>query len=334
MPESTSRSSKRGPSSSANPLSFLSPPGEVYDWRLVVAYEAATASGLLSGLPATPGQLAERLSLDERAVRILLEDLAVWNVVEPGSDGSYRPGASAPGPVEAAMLRQHAVVIRQWSEQLEPRLHGPAQRAARTITPAQPEIVFGFLAVNARHLAPAVVDACLTRFPGARRVLDLGGAHGEYSLEFTRRGLRATVQDLPHVIDMHESRLTEAGIDVFAGDFFQLLPAETFDLVFCAGVAPTYDAERNLEMYRRSASIIAPDGGLAVLTFLRGRNPVTPILATQMLLVSDGGDTHSEEEYRRWLERAAYASVDVLDLEDRPHSLLLAATSGTATTIE
>lgn len=310
-------------------LSFLAPLGEVCDWRLAVAFEAASAAGLLSEVPASPRELAARLSLDERAVRIVLEELAIWNVVEADADGRYGPGSAMPGTDEAAVLRHHAFVIGQWSEQLGRRLRGDTE-VARTVSPAQPDIVFGFLAVNARNLAPATVDACLARFPEAQRVLDLSGAHGEYSLEFARRGLHATVQDLPHVIAMHQARLAQAGIDVFAGDFFEAVPDGPFDLVFCAGVALTYDAERNLALYRRCAPLATPCGGLAVLTFLRGRHPVAPIVATQMLVVSDGGDTHTEEDYRRWLERAGYSSIDVLDLEDRPQSLLLAAPSGSA----
>lgn len=305
-------------------LSFLARPGEVCDWRMVLAYGAATERGLLAALPATPGELAARLSLDEHAVRVLIEELAAWDIVEADDADHYALGAAAPTLDQAAMLRQHAWVIRHWSTQLDDRLQGITRAPGRHAVPARPEILFDFLAANARRSAPAVVDACLTRFPRAKRVLDLGGAHGEHALEFVRRGLHATVQDLPDVIELHGARLAQAGIDRFAGDFFERLPEGPFDLVFCAGVAPTYDPERNRALYRQIRPVLAPDGGLAIVTFLRARNPVAPIFAVQMLVISDGGDTHSEEDYRRWLDEAGYHSVDVVDFENRPQSLLLA----------
>ena len=49
-------------------FSFLAPPGEVADWRLVVAFDAAAEVGLFEELPATPTKAAARLGLDERAL--------------------------------------------------------------------------------------------------------------------------------------------------------------------------------------------------------------------------------------------------------------------------
>lgn len=46
-----------------------------------------------------------------------------------------------------------------------------------------------------------MLDVCLEHFPHAQQVLDLGGGHGEHSLELARRGLRATMQDRPEVIE-------------------------------------------------------------------------------------------------------------------------------------
>jgi len=74
--------------SNRDELSFLAPPGEVADWRLVAAFDAAAEVGLFEELPATPKEAVTRLGLDERAVRILLGALSVWGVVEE-FDGSY-----------------------------------------------------------------------------------------------------------------------------------------------------------------------------------------------------------------------------------------------------
>lgn len=306
-------------------LSFLAPPGSLCDWRMVLAYEAAVESGILAALPATSAELAAKLRLEEPALRALLGGLAVWGMVELDEHGRYADGAGASGSQDA-VLRQHAVVIRRWATLLGDRLADRAATSDPTSSRARPEVFLDFLAANARRLTPAVLELCLGRFPRSQRVLDLGGGHGEYALELARRGLRPVLQDLPDVIEVADrgDRLSGAGVELFPGDFFATLPPGPFDLVLCAGVAHTFDGRRNLDLYRRLRAIMAPGGGLAILTFLRGRNPVASIFALQMLVATEGGDTHGEEDYQRWLDEAGYGALEVHDLEGRPQTVVLA----------
>ncbi len=305
-------------------LSFLAPPGEVADWRLVIAFDAAVEAGLFEKLPATPGEVATRLGLDERAVRILLGALSVWGVVEE-IDGSYsiRPDR-LPDRGEAAILRHHAQVLRTWSTQLGDRLRGIPPPSS-SMPPERRRRWLEALAQGARNKAPLVVEACLRRFPDARRVLDLGGGHGEYARAFARRDLDVTLQDLEPTIELlRGSGLSSSGVELFAGDFFETLPDARFDLVLCAGVTHIYDGERNRLLYRRLASIIAPDGGLAIVTLLPERDPRASIFAVQMLAVTAGGNAHRESDYREWLKAEGYREPEILRLGDNPNHLLLA----------
>lgn len=136
-----------------------------------------------------------------------------------------------------------------------------------------------------------------------------------------------TLQDRAAVIELaqRDERLTGAGVAMFAGDFFEVLPDEPFDLVFCAGVAYTYGAERDVELYTAVKPLIRDGGLLAVHTFLRGHDPLSAVFAVQMLCAAPGADTHGENDHRRWFRRADYAVVDVVHLDRRPESLLLAS---------
>jgi SAM-dependent methyltransferase len=305
---------------------FLAPPGEVADWRLVVLVDAAAGAGVLDALPGTPEGLAAPLGLDAHGLRVVLDALVAWGVVERRGDGAYAVGPHAPGPGRLPGLRHHARAIGAWSGQIDDRLRGAGGSPARQ-APPDPELFIDALGAQARLTAPALVERCLARFPGAETVLDLGGGHGEYSLEFARRGLRATLQDLPTMIDIvaRRGRLAEAGVDLYAGSFFESVPQGPFDLAFCTGITHTFDGDHNLDLFRRLRPVVSPRGGVAVTTFLRHRHPLADVFAVQMLVNGHGGDTHTEDEYRTWLAAAGFRVDDApVDLPDRPQSVLFA----------
>ena len=306
-------------------LSFLTPPGEIADWRMIVLVDAVVSCGALAALPGTAADVAARLDLDGHGLRVALDALAAWGVVEAGPDNTYVPGPRAPSADQELTVRHHARALRSWASSLPARLTGePVQFPTK---PTDPELLLDALAVNARTAAPDIVDACLARFPDARRVIDLGGAHGEYALEFARRGLEATLQDMPIMVDIvaRRGRLAEAGVELFAGSFFDVVAPGPFDLAFCCGINHTFDGEHNRALFGRLRPVIVPGGGVAVVSFVRGRYPVGDIFAAQMLSIGNGGDTHGEDEYRAWLAASGFRMDDrPVDVAGRPLSVLFA----------
>jgi SAM-dependent methyltransferase len=288
-----------------NDLTFLAPPGAVADWRLVLLCDAAIAAGVFDKLPGTAEEVAGRAGLAPEALRVVLDALVTLEVVQKGADGSYSLGPAAPEPAAMPSVRHHARAMRRWATGIEAQLRGQATSAEIT----DPETFHDALSRNAQKVAPEVVDVVLQRFPDARSVVDLGGLHGEYSLEFTRRGLKATMQDMPAMIDVarRRGRLEAAGVELYEGSFFESVPDGPFDLAFCSGITHTFGPEQNLTLYRNLRRIVAPGGGVAVVTFLRGRDPMSALFAVQMLLNDNGGDTHTEDEYRAWLAEAGFA---------------------------
>ncbi len=307
--------------------SFLAPPDQVADWRLVVLLDAVADAGVLDRLPGRGENLARELDLDPHGLRVLLNALIAWGVVTRDDDGHYARGPQAPDASVTATLRHHARALRKWAVAAGDGLRGSS--SADDPPPiAQPEVFLDALAATARRSAASLVNACLARFPGARSVLDLGGCHGEYAMEFARRGLRATMHDRAAMVDIVRARgqLAAAGVDLYAGDFFSDVPTGPFDLLFCAGITHTFDGDHNQALYRRLRPIVTDGGGIAVATFLRGRHRMGDVFAVQMLLNGNGGDTHAEADYRSWLTAAGFEpDAAVLDLGDRGQSILFAS---------
>lgn len=315
------------PDRSCADLSFLAAPEALADWRMVLAYEAAAHAGVLAALPGTVTEVAARCDVDEGALGIVLGQLAAWGIVANDDHGRCALGAGAPAWPHDAMLVHHAALIRRWAALLGPRLRD--RTATSDEVPARliaTDLGLDLLAVSARRVTRSVVDVCLRRFPDARRVLDLGGGHGEQSLEFAQRGLRVTMQDRPEVIEIghRRGRLRGAGVELFAGDFFTTLPPGPFDLVVCGLTTSMFDGPGNRDLYRRLRPIIAPGGGLAIVSYLRGRDRVATSFAVQMLVMTEGGDAHGEDDYRRWLAEAGYGPLQVHELDDPPQTIVLA----------
>jgi SAM-dependent methyltransferase len=287
---------------------------------------AAIDTGLFDQLPGTVDDLAGRTALRPDALRVVLDALVTLGVLQAAGDDSYALGPAAPEPAAMPSVRHHARALRRWATTIEPVLRGEETPSSSI---SDPEMFHDALARNAQKVAPELVEVCLKRFPDAKTVLDLGGLHGEYSLEFTRRGLKATMQDMPAMIDVarRRGRLGAAGVDLYEGSFFETVPEGPFDLAYCSGITHTFDGEHNLMLFKNLRRVVAPGGGVAVVTFLRGRDPLTALFAVQMLVNDNGGDTHTEAEYRAWLTEAGF-TVDeaVLDLPGQGARSVLFAT--------
>lgn len=294
-------------------LSFLAPPDAVSDWRRVVLFDVASRSGMLAALPATAADVAAQLDLAEEVTAAVLQALTAWGLVRIGTDGRCERGPAVFGGEDGAVLRHHAAALRQWASALEPRLHREEPPAAAT-QPVAAEDFHDALARLARRAAPAVVDVVLGHFPEARTALDLGGLHGEYGLELARRGVHVTMQDVPRMVDVarERGRLADAGVELFAGDFFEDLPDRVFDVVVLTGVTHTYGRGANVRLYQRLRSVLRAGGGLVIGTRLgRPEDAVGHLFAVQMALGGRGGNTHSADDYRAWLGEAGYAVVEV-----------------------
>ena len=295
----------------------------VADWRQALYYGAASDAGILSSLPGTPAEVAAASEADERASRVMLEALEVWDFVSCDADGRFDRGPAWPSHEVGIGLLQQARFIKGTAARLPERMRGEVspmeQRSGRELDQWQ-----AGMAARARTVAPGLVDACLAQVPDAKSVLDLGGGHGEYGMEFARRGLRVVLQDRPAILDFQHRRevWAAAGVELFPGDFFEVLPERRFDLILLAGVTHTFDGEHNRRLYKRLRPLVSDDGALAIVTFLRGTARAR-LFAVQMLVVGNQGDTHGEDEYRAWLDEAGFRA-EVVGVDDLAQSVIIA----------
>ncbi|MGI9538734.1 MAG: methyltransferase, partial [Miltoncostaeaceae bacterium] len=146
-----------------------------------------------------------------------------------------------------------------------------------------------------------------------------------YALPFAASGWDVTVLDLPDAIEVLGDDLAAAGVAALGGDLLAGLPGGPWDAVYVGNVTHLFDAEVARDLVRRAGEAVRPGGTLAVQEVVRGLSTPGHLFAVTMLLSTDGGDTHTEADYRAWMGEAGCPVQRVVELSGGDHHLFLGA---------
>jgi predicted O-methyltransferase YrrM len=154
---------------------------------------------------------------------------------------------------------------------------------------------------------------------GARRLLDVGGGPGTYSIIFARKHpeLRCTVFDLPEVVKIAAEYVAAAGLQdrvtVQAGDYCVNEFGSDYDVAFLSDMLQQEDPDTALMVLEKAYRALRSGGRIVVQAmFLKDDNsgPEWPALHNLMLLlISRHGKALTMAETIRWIERAGFVDV-------------------------
>jgi len=185
---------------------------------------------------------------------------------------------------------------------------------------------------HARGRARAIVQAVGVN--GMRRMLDLGGGSGVYSIAFAQAApdLRSEIIDLPEVTPIALEHVARAGlssrITVRPGDMLTAeLPKQGYDLVLLSSICHMFSPEENRALFARAYEALAPKGRIAIADFIVDPDKASPrsatLFALNMLVATRGGSTYSEPEYESWLKASGFGEVKRVRMPG-PINLILA----------
>ena len=283
------------------------------------------------GGPAQSGEVARSCGADPRAIDRLLNALCALGLMEK-RDGRFvnTPFGEkflVPGrPGYMSGLGHQVNLWESWSTLTE------AVRAGGQVQdkPARREEVEGrraFIAAmhqRAMKIAPGVVAKI--DLSGVRRILDVGGGSGVYSMAFVRAGagLSATVLDLPQVTPLAREYIVAAGLSdrVTAqdADYHQGPFGTGYDLAFLSAILHSNSPQQNQALLARAAAALNPGGRVVVQEFIMDEDRVTPVwgalFALNMLVNTAAGDTFTQAEIGGWLEAAGLVDVRRVDVDE------------------
>lgn len=271
-------------------------------------------------------EAAERVGADPRALDRLLNVLTGLGLVRKDG-GLFRNTEAAQRYLNATSpeflsgLSYTNNVFASWATLTEAVRRGARVRDRGERDPAATHAFIEAMHRRARGGAEALAKAL--DLSGARRMLDVGGGSGVYSMAFCRANpeLEAVILDLPQVTPLTRSYVAGEGLSgrVTAqdGDYHEAGFGQGFDFILFSAVAHINSVEENRALIRRAAKALNPGGRVAVQDFLMDEDRVSPLhgafFALNMLVNTERGDTYTESEVRGWLESAGLTDIERLD---------------------
>ncbi|MEV4017095.1 methyltransferase [Nonomuraea angiospora] len=259
----------------AHRLSIVPPMLDYFGVLVLHALVAAVRTGVFDALrerPSTGAELATRLGLDARSSDLLLRSLAGLGYLRVRG-GRYRLTRASRLWFTTGSPQSLVAGLEFWERTacvIWPRL----ETAVRDGTPAtpfyellesDPELSRSFqawTAALARRQAPAMARAVPVP-RGARRVLDVGGGHGRFSLELLRRHprLHATVLDLPQAL---KATAAHPRLSVRAGSFLDGDLGDGYDIALVFNIVHGLDDTQAATLLGRVAAALNPGGTVVV----------------------------------------------------------------------
>jgi SAM-dependent methyltransferase/DNA-binding CsgD family transcriptional regulator len=277
------------------------------------------------GEGATAAETAQKLGTDPRATEMLLNALvAVGALVKGEAVFGCTAESKALGPARPGLL--HTVHLWDtWATLTECVKSGRAVRSRGPEGFPEARTRAFIAAMHARAQESARETVRLSGIHDAKRMLDVGGGSGAFSIAFAKTcpELRAEILDLGAVVPLAEDYIRAAGLQdrvrVRVGDMRTADFGEGFDLVLLSAVCHMFGEDENRSLIQRCARALVPGGHLVIREFIlqedRAGPPHAALFALNMLVGTEHGNTYTEGEYRNWMEEADLGTITRPDPE-------------------
>lgn len=286
---------------------------------------------------ASAEKIAERFGFDQRALSRVLDCLVTFGLLDKNADvysltdegslfSSLHPESSLP------MLLHMSRLWVSWSDLTEIVAKG----AASETNPQKPmdldsrRAFIGAMHVIGKSLSEDIAGSL--DLGGYRKLLDIGGGSGTYTIAFLKSNprLRAVLFDLKDVIEMARERLSSEGFldraELIAGDFYADELPGGCDLALLSAIIHQNSREQNVELFRKICRALNPGGMLLIRDHIMNEDRTWPpegaMFAVNMLVNTSGGDTYTFPEVERDLTAAGFKNVKRLRSGERMDSIV------------
>ncbi|MGA9072605.1 MAG: methyltransferase [Candidatus Sulfotelmatobacter sp.] len=273
-------------------------------------------------------QIGARIHANARAVAMLLNALVALGLLSKSGDDYKNTVESARFLVQGSKdnhrngLLHTANIWHRWSTLTDAVRTGTRIPVDYDDTPEWTRNFIAGMQRNAKARAPLVVKALGTA--GVRRILDLGGGSGAYSIAFAKACpyVQCEILDIPEVVPLTSEYVSQAGVSaqvsLRAGDMLQDDFSSGYDLIMLNAICHMFSEEQNQDIFRRAHQALARNGRLVVQDFILNPDKTGPqhaaLFSLNMLVATEAGASYSELEYTNWMNAAGFTDVRRIDL--------------------
>jgi predicted O-methyltransferase YrrM len=288
---------------------------------------------LLAVEPRSVNEIAEKTGAQKRALTILLDALSAMGLLIKQED-TYVTEPSAvlwldsKSPETTVPMILHANNLwERW---------GKLSDTVRPDRPHEQESDLSLASfIGAMHVvgAPQAAKIVMAVQPGmARKLLDIGGASGTYTIAFLKVSsqLQATLFDRVEVVEMARERLQIEGLSdrvtLVGGDFYQDSFPPGHDLAFLSAIIHQNSPEQNLDLYQKIYKALIPGGRLVIRDHVLSPDRLSPrsgaLFAINMLVGTAGGNSYTFEDITEGLTKAGYERIRLIQPDQRMDGLV------------
>jgi SAM-dependent methyltransferase len=312
---------------------------------------AAVNLGVFDALadgPLDAAALAERLGLDPVGIEAVLASLASLGYVEGSVDGSYRVSdvsarllvRSSPETIATGI---GAFNLHTWDTlgKLEDALRGEPPRGWHRAADDDPFWEAYMRGLFELSRGEHDLNAAAISVAEPRRMLDVAGGHGAFSMAMCRRhpGLRVTIVDLPASAAVGRQIVAEEGfadrIGYLEGDVFEVDLGAGVDVVSAFNLMHHLPPDRVLAFMELARDALREQGFLVIGETERvepGQEvpPHAGAMGGVIFFASSRTRNYSREEIADWLGQAGFERPSVHRNERSPWRLLYVARKASA----
>lgn len=300
----------------------------VYAFRparvLLTSFELGIFTAM-GGSPKESREIAQTLGTSERATDRLMNALCGMGFLKKKGGRFLNTPLTArylvkDRPDYLAGLMHQVALWKTWSTLTQAVREGSSVTVRGEIGDRGSDWLEAFIeAMHMRARGQAGIVARLINLRGVRRVLDVGGGSGAFSMAFvrTKNGIQAVVFDLPQVTVLTRKFLEREGltnsIETTDGNYETDSLGSGFDLVFLSAIIHSNSAEVNRLLFNKANDALTPEGRLVVLDHVMREDRTAPLagafFSLNMLVGTRAGDTYTESEIRQWMTEAGFKDI-------------------------
>jgi SAM-dependent methyltransferase len=291
--------------------------------------------------PAGAAELGERLSLDPLGAETLLTALLTLGYVEAGEDGRLRNSdvserllvSSSPESIATFVGAQgdlHWQVLDLLPEAVRDGTAYAMHEERRGESERWEAYIRGLFEISrAEHDD----NAALVPVAQPRRMVDVAGGHGGFSMAMCRRhpGLHATVLDLPPSAAVGRRIVAELGyadrVSFHEGDIFELGLGDDLDVISAFNLVHHLPEERDRELCRMAREALRPGGCLVIGDSARpepgGQVSEHGAISSLLFYAWSHSRNFSPSEIRAWMTEAGFDEVETHRNERSPWRIVV-----------